>query len=36
MSVLSLTYQQNAFKRYHGDKHFQEFYPQDGGKNQLA
>jgi len=23
-------------KRYHNDKHFSEFYLQDGGKNQLA
>jgi len=26
----------NVFKRYRGDKHFSEFYLQDGGKNQLA
>jgi len=31
-----LTYQQSVFKRYHSDKHFEEFYLQDGGKNQLA
>jgi len=36
MSVWSLIYQQSVFKRYHGDKHFLEFYLQDGGKNQLA
>jgi len=35
MSTWSLTYQQNVFKRYHCDKHFLEFYLQDGGKNQL-
>ena len=23
-------------ERYHGDKHFSEFYLQDGGKNQLV
>jgi len=32
----SLAYQQSVFKRYHSDKHFWEFYLQDGGKNQLA
>ena len=26
----------SVFKRYHSDKHFSEFYLQDGGKNQLA
>ena len=36
MFIWSRTYQQNVFKRYHSDKHFLEFYPQDGGKNQLA
>ena len=38
MSTWSLTYQQSVslFKRYHGDKHFSEFYLQDGGKSQLA
>jgi len=25
-----------VFKRYHNGKHFSEFYPQDGGENQLA
>jgi len=24
------------FERYHRKKHFSEFYPQDGGENQLA
>jgi len=33
MSVL--TYQQSVFKRYYSDKHFSEFYLQDGGKSQL-
>jgi len=36
MSIWSLTYQQSVFKRYHSDKHFSEFYFQDGGKNPLA
>jgi len=36
MFIWSLTYQQSALKRYHSDKHFLEFYLQDGGKNQLA
>ena len=36
MSIWSLTYQQSVFKRYHSDKHFSEFYLQDGGKNQPA
>ena len=31
-----VTYQQRVFKWYHSDKHFSEFYLQDGGKNQLA
>jgi len=35
-SVWSLTCQQRVFKRYHSGKHFPEFYPQDGGANQLA
>ena len=26
----------SVFKRYHSDVHFSEFYPQDGGENQLA
>ena len=31
-----MTYQQGVFKRYHsGDKHFSEFYLQDGGKNHV-
>ena len=30
----SLTYQQSVFKRYHSDKHFSEFYLEDGGKSQ--
>jgi len=28
--------QQSVFKRYHSDKHFSEFYLQDGGKTKLA
>ena len=36
MSTWSLTCQQSVFKRYHSDKHFSDFYLQDGGKNQLA
>ena len=36
MSIWSLTYQQSAFKRYHSNKHFSEFYPQHDGENQLA
>jgi len=35
MSIGLLTYQQSVFKRYHSNKHFSEFYLQDGGKNQL-
>ena len=31
-----MTYQQSVFKLYHSDKHFSEFYLQDGVKNQLA
>ena len=27
MSIWSLTYQQNVFKRYHSDEHFSEFLP---------
>jgi len=27
MSILSLTYQQSVFKRYHSDQHFSEFLP---------
>jgi len=36
--MTDLAYQQSAglFKLYHSDKHFWEFYLQDGGKNQLA
>jgi len=31
-----MTYQQGVYKRYHsGDKHFSEFYLQDGGKNHV-
>ena len=29
-------YEQSVFKRIHSDKHFSEFYLQDGVKNQLA
>ena len=36
ISVWSLTCQQRVYKRYHSGKHFSEFYPQDGGANQLA
>jgi len=36
VGFMILTYQRSAFKRYRGDKHFYEFYPQDGGENQLA
>ena len=35
MSTRSLTCQKRVFKRYHSDKHFSQFYLQDGGKNQL-
>jgi len=35
MSMWSLIYQQSVLKRYHSDKHFSEFYLQDGGNNQL-
>jgi len=31
-ALKALTYQQNVFKRYHSDRHFSEFYLQDGGK----
>ena len=36
MAIWSPTYQENVFKRYHSNKYFSEFYPQDGGENQLA
>jgi len=36
MSTWSLTYRQSVFKWHQGKKHFWEFYPQDGGENQLA
>jgi len=32
MSIRSLTYQQSVSKRYHSDKHFWEFYLQDGAQ----
>ena len=32
LKARSLTYRQSVFKRYHSDKHFLEFYLQDGGK----
>ena len=32
MCIWSLTYQQSIFNCYHSDKHFSEFYLQDGGK----
>ena len=32
LKARSLTYRQSIFKRYHSDKHFLEFYLQDGGK----
>jgi len=35
-SVWSLTCQQSVFQRYYTEKHLSEFYPQDGGENQLA
>ena len=36
MYVRSLACQQSVFRRYHSEKHFLEFYPQDGGESQLA
>jgi len=36
MLVWLLTCQQSVFKSYTSSKHFWEFYPQDGGENQLA
>ena len=36
VSLWSSTYKLNVFKRRHSNKHFWEFYPQDGGENQLA
>jgi len=36
MSLWSLTNQQREFKRYYSKKHLWEFYPQNGGENQLA
>ena len=36
MYVRSLACQQSVFRRYHSEKHFEEFYPQDGGESQLA
>ena len=36
MPAWSLTYKESVFKRCHSDKHFSEFYLQDGGKNQRA
>jgi len=36
MSIWSPTYQQSVFKRCCSDKHFSEFYLQDGGKYLLA
>ena len=35
-SLRKYLYAQSVFKRYHSDKHFSDFYLQDGGKNQLA
>jgi len=34
--ISSLTYQQSVSAHYHSDRHFSEFYLQDGGKNQLV
>ena len=31
-----MTYQQSVSKRYHSDKHFQEFCIQDSGENQMT
>ena len=36
MSVWSLACRQSVFQWYHSEKHLSEFYPQDGGKIQLA
>jgi len=36
MSLWSLSCQQSVFQRYHSEKHLWEFYPQHGGKSQLA
>ena len=36
MSVWSLTYRQSVFKWQQSNKHLSEFYPRDGGENQLA
>jgi len=36
MSLWSLIDQQSVLKRYHSKKHLWEFYPQNGGENQLA
>ena len=36
MSLWSLTYQQSVFKWCHSNKHFWEFYLQDGGENHMA
>ena len=35
-NVWSLSCQQSVFQRYHSEKHLWEFYPQHGGKSQLA
>ena len=35
-NVHIITDKQSVFKRYHSDKHFSDFYLQDGGENQLA
>jgi len=36
MSVWSISCQQSVFQRCYSEKHLREFYPQDGGKSQLA
>jgi len=36
MSTWSLTYRKSVLKWQQSDKHFWEFYPQDGGENQSA
>jgi len=35
-SLWSLAFQQSVFQRYRSEKHLSQFYPQDGGKSQLA
>ena len=33
---MALTDQRGVFKRYYSKKHLCDFYPQNGGENQLA